>query len=405
MKLGLIGLKKNIDISIREKFSLGGKRKDEKLKALLEEFEEAVILSTCNRTEIYISHNLEDDELIDKVFDILEYDKSLKEYVFIKEDSSTIRHLFRVGCGFHSKILGEDQILGQIRDAYMDSFIIDGASKNLGRMFESAIACGKKFRTEAKLYEIPVSSVSIVVDKFINLNLKKIMVLGYGEIGQLAVKYLEKGDFEEIYLVLRDIKKAEGIEDKRVKVITFNEKNEYINDMDGIIGATSAPHPVVLEKDIEDEGSKIYCFDMAIPRDFEEGVLSKARVEVYNIDEISKIDDANKRLRTSRMKEFEPLALEAAHEFEEWLRLREISKVIKEIKTNGDDIYKRRLETFEQKQKESSDNSSLVKMLLKSTSDVYVHRAINLLKEEKLKGSEGECMRIIQRIFAPEEVR
>ena len=183
MKLGLIGLKKNIDISIREKFSLGGKRKDEKLKALLEEFEEAVILSTCNRTEIYISHNLEDDELIDKVFDILEYDKSLKEYVFIKEDSSTIRHLFRVGCGFHSKILGEDQILGQIRDAYMDSFIIDGASKNLGRMFESAIACGKKFRTEAKLYEIPVSSVSIVVDKFINLNLKKIMVLGYGEIG------------------------------------------------------------------------------------------------------------------------------------------------------------------------------------------------------------------------------
>ena len=405
MKLGLIGLKKNIDIGIREKFSLGGKRKDEKLKALLKEFEEAVILSTCNRTEIYISHDLEDEELINKVFDILEYDKSLKQYVFIKEDSSTIRHLFRVSCGFHSKILGEDQILGQIRDAYMDSFIIDGAVKNLGRMFESSIACGKKFRTEAKLYEIPVSSVSIVVDKFINLNLKKVMVLGYGEIGQLAVKYLEKGDFQEIYLVLRDIKKAEGIEDKRVKVITFSEKNKYINDMDGIIGATSAPHPIVLEKDIEDKGSKIYCFDMAIPRDFEEGVLRKDRVEVYNIDEISKIDDANKKLRTSRMKEYEKLTLEAIEDFEEWLRIREISKVIKDIKTNGDEIYKRRLETFEHKKKESLDNSNLVKMLLKSTSDVYVHRAINLLKEEKLKGSEGECMRIIQRIFAPEEVK
>ena len=405
MKLGLIGLKKNIDINIREKFSLGGKRKDKKLKSLLEEFEEAVILSTCNRTEIYISHDLEDDELIDKVFDILEYEDSLKEFVFVKEDSSTIRHLFRVSCGFHSKILGEDQILGQIRDAYMDSFMIYGASKNLGRMFESAIACGKRFRTEAKLYEIPVSSVSIVVDKFINLNLKKVMVLGYGEIGQLAVKYLEKGDFEEIYLVLRDIKKAEGIEDERVKVIPFSEKNKYINDMDGIIGATSAPHPVVLEKDIEDIGHKIYCFDMAIPRDFEEGVLSKDRVKVYNIDEISKIDDANKKLRSSRMKEFEPLALEAVHEFEEWLRLREISKVIKEIKTNGDDIYKRRLETFEHKQKERKDNSDLVKMLLKSTSDVYVHRAINLLKEDKLKGRELEYMRIIQRIFAPEEVK
>lgn len=404
MKLGLIGLKKNIDISIREKFSLGGRRKDEKLKALLKEFEEAVILSTCNRTEIYVFHDLGDEEFLNKVFEILEYDKSLKEYVFLKENHSTIKHLFKVSCGFHSKILGEDQILGQIRDAYMDSYAIDGASKNLGRLFESAIACGKKFRTEAKLYEIPVSSISIVTDKFMHLNLKKVMVLGYGEIGQLAIKYLEKGDFTEIYLVLRDIKKAAAIEDPRVKAITFSEKNNYINDMDGIIGATSAPHAIVLENDIADEGKKIYCFDMAIPRDFEEAVLKKERIESYNIDEISKIDDENKKLRVWRMKEHEHLLFESIAEFEEWLRVREISKTIRNIKNNGDEIYERRLKTFEHKRKDSKD-TDLVKMLLKSTSDVYVHRAINLLKEEKLKGSEKECMRILGRIFAPEVIK
>lgn len=403
MKLGLIGLKKNIDISIREKFSISGRKKDEKLKALLREFEEAVILSTCNRTEIYVSHDLEKEEFLDKVFEILEYNPSLKEFVFYEEGHNAIKHLFRVSCGYHSKILGEDQILGQIRDAYMDSYDIDGVCKNLGRLFESAIACGKKFRTQAKLYEIPVSSISIVSDRFINMNLKKVMVLGYGEIGQLAIKYLLKGDFEEIYLVVRDIKKAVGIEDKRVKLITFSEKNNFINDMDGIIGATSAPHAVVLEKDIDDIGKKIYCFDMAIPRDFEEGVLKKDRVEVYNIDEISKIDDENKKLRLKRMSDNEDLVYEAIEEFEEWLRLRQISKEIRKIKSNGDEIYKRRLKTFENKSRDSKDKE-LVKTLLKSTSDVYVHRAINILKEEKLKGSEGECMKIIQRIFAPEDV-
>ncbi|MCR4943706.1 MAG: glutamyl-tRNA reductase [Clostridium sp.] len=403
MKLGLIGLKRDIDISIREKFAFSGKKKDEKLKALLREFEEAVILSTCNRTEIYVSHDLEDDELLDKVFSILGYDESLKKYVFLREDYYTIKHLFRLSAGFHSKILGEDQILGQIRNAYMDSYDIDGVSKNLGRLFENAIACGKKFRTEAKLYEIPVSSISIVTDMFIHKDLKKIMVLGYGEIGKLAIKYLEKGDFEEIYLVLRDINKAKGIEDNRVKVITFNEKNKVINDMDGIIGATSAPHSIVLEKDIEDEGKKIYCFDMAIPRDFEEAVLRKERIEAYNIDEISKIDDANKKLREERMRENEYLVYEAIEEFQEWLRIRQISNQIKKIKSNGDEIYKRRLESFKHK-RQNSEDTKLVETLLKSTSDVYVHRAINLLKEEKLKGSEGECLKIIQKIFAPEEI-
>jgi glutamyl-tRNA reductase len=141
-----------------------------------------------------------------------------------ENEESTIKHLFEVSCGYHSKIKGEDQILGQIKTAYKESLDIKGTSKVLGRLFESAIACGKKFRNEAKLYEIPVSSISIVANKFIEMNCKKIMILGFGEIGQLAVKYFLQNQFEEIYLVLRDLSKAADLKDTKIKLLTFEEK-------------------------------------------------------------------------------------------------------------------------------------------------------------------------------------
>lgn len=400
--LGLIGVKKDIDISIREKFSIKITKKLGKIEKLLEEFKEVVVLDTCNRTEIYFDYHSDTQEVINKVFEILEWDEVLKQHTFFKNEESTIKHLFEVSCGYHSKIKGEDQILGQIKTAYKESLDIKGTSKVLGRLFESAIACGKKFRNEAKLYEIPVSSISIVANKFIEMNCKKIMILGFGEIGQLAVKYFLQDQFEEIYIVLRDLSKAADLEDTKIKILTFEEKNKYINEVDGIIGCTSAPHAVVFKEDLNEIGNKLYCFDMAIPRDIDKNVLELERVESYNIDEISKIDDENKILRAEKMKEYRYLIDDAIEEYKEWIKIRNISNKIREIKENGYEIYKRRLKTFNNKKNGSEDDNKLVGVLLKSTSDVYINRAIELLKEEKLKGCERECLRIINRIFAAE---
>jgi len=284
--LGLVGIKKNTDISTREKLSIISSKKEEILKELLCEFDEVVILNTCNRTEVYINYSCKEDLVLDKVFMKLNWDISLKKYVFLMDEKNTIKHIFQVSSGYHSKIKGESQILGQVKDAYRDSCKISRATKSLGKLFECAIACGKKFRAKAKLYEIPVSSISIVVNKLLELKCKKVMVLGYGHMGKLAIKYLLQSNFEEIILVLRDISKANDISDKRVKVINFKEKNKYINYMDGIIACTSAPHSVVLENDIMKTGNKIYCFDLAVPRDIDKEVLKLERIEGYNIDEI-----------------------------------------------------------------------------------------------------------------------
>ncbi len=400
--LGLVGIKKNTDIFIREKLSIISNKKEEILKKLLCEFDEVVILNTCNRTEVYINYSCKEDLVLDKVFMKLNWDISLKKYVFLMDEKNTIKHIFQVSSGYHSKIKGESQILGQVKDAYRDSCKISGATKNLGRLFECATFCGKKFRAKAKLYEIPVSSISIVVNKLLELKCKKVMVLGYGHMGKLAIKYLLQSNFEEIILVLRDISKANDISDKRVKIITFKEKNKYINYMDGIIGCTSAPYSVVLENDIMKTGNKIYCFDLAVPRDIDKEVLKLERIEGYNIDEISKIDDKNKVLRMERMNQYEYIINDSINEYIKWLELRKLSPEIKKIKENAERVYKRRLKTYINKSKDINE-SELVEKLLKSITNLYSNRAIEILKEEKLKGNEKECLQIIKKIFAQEE--
>ncbi|MCI6191077.1 MAG: glutamyl-tRNA reductase, partial [Clostridium sp.] len=131
-------------------------------------------------------------------------------------------------------------------------------------------------------------------------------------------------------------------------------------------------------------------------------VLKLERIEGYNIDEISKIDDKNKVLRMERMNQYEYIINDSINEYIKWLELRKLSPEIKKIKENAERVYKRRLKTYINKSKDI-DESELVEKLLKSITNLYSNRAIEILKEEKLKGSEKECLEIIKKIFTKEE--
>ena len=176
--LGLIGIRKNVDIKIRERLSITLSRQSKAIKELNKVYEEVVIISTCNRTEIYLSDCLGSEYEIRKIFEILDWDISFLEYTFYLEGEDVAKHLLEVVCGFHSKILGEDQILGQVKLAYELSLEHKAIHTKLLRLFEEAISCGKKFRTESKLYEIPVSASSIAVNKVEEFGARSVMVLG-----------------------------------------------------------------------------------------------------------------------------------------------------------------------------------------------------------------------------------
>ena len=398
--IAFIGIKKNTEIYIREKLSIKTDKKIEILENFLEKFKEVVILNTCNRTEIYFNHSEEDTEILKEIFEILEWDNDLQEYIFYIKGEDVYKHLFEVACGYHSKIVGEDQILGQIKDAYKDSIEVGACNKELGRLFQEAITCGKKFRSEAKLYEIPVSSVSIAVSNLVKNKSESVMVIGYGEVGKLAIKYLISHNVSNIYLALRNRRKAEDLEDTLVKIIDFEERNKYINNMDCIISCTSAPFTVINKKDIKDEGDPLVIYDMSVPMDVDKNVTLINRVSVYNIDEISKIEDENKELRVNRMNSKRYIVDKYIKEYTDWIKLRNISSVIQELKGKGKNICEKRILTFEHKSKNKED-INLVNTLIKSTSDTYINRAIEVLKQETLDGGE-ECLKVIKKIFLME---
>lgn len=400
----LIGIQKDVDLRLREKFVIRKSEYKDKLLNLLRFFQEGVIISTCNRTEIYFTDDKFSDENLNKVFEALGWSGELKQYVFYREEEKAIKHLMELACGFHSKILGEDQILGQIKNAYNESININEYKGPLQRIFQLAITCGKEFRTVAKLYEIPVSSASIAANKAIAQGIKDFMVIGYGDVGQLAVKYLLSHNIEKVYLVVRNPQTIIAVIDPRVEVVAFSKKSELLSKVSCVISCTSAPHIVLKEQDIDqavknnETIERYYIFDLAMPRDVEENIGDLEKVELYNIDRISSLDDENKKLRKERMKEFRWIINKYLEQFENWKNLREIAPVIKEIKTSAEKVCKERILTYSNKCREDN-HKELAERMIKSVSDYYTNRAIEVLKEEKLMGSEDQCLKIIERIF------
>lgn len=393
--LGLIGIKKGVDVSIREKLVISPRTKDLISNSLRNITDEFVILSTCNRTEIYFKGQGIDKELI---FEVLNWDKSLLEYVFYINGESAVKHLFELACGFHSRILGEDQILGQIRDAYLEGVEKGYIFSELMRLFEEAISCGKRFRSDTKLYEIPVSSSSIAVNKVIESKAEKLMVMGYGTIGKLVIKYALGTELKEINIVVRDKSKVEKITDQRVNILTYNEARERLNEMDGLISCTAASHLVVEKYDINKEGKNILLIDLAMPRDIDPQLQNYERVQLLDIDKISKLDDENKHLRVERMQKNKYIIDKYIKEYMNWLNLRCVTNYIKEFKDSGDFIVSHRVKSFENKCKNKED-AKLAEILIKSTADYYINRAIKVLKNEKAKGREEQCLRILMEIF------
>ena len=396
--LGLIGIRKNVDINIRERLAISLSKQPKAVKELNKLYEEVVIISTCNRTEIYISGCLGTEKEIRRIFEVLDWDISLLEYTFYLQGINVAKHLLEVVCGFHSKILGEDQILGQVKLAYELSLEHKAIHTKLLRLFEEAISCGKKFRTESKLYEIPVSASSIAVNEVEEFGASSVMVLGYGTIGSLVVKYALGSKFEKIFIVVRNKDKVPDLKDDRVNILDFNEYREVINEVDAVISCTAAPHIVIKDDYINKDGRNIMLIDLALPRDIDETLSKNKRVTLLDIDTISKLDGNNKKLRNEKMNEYKFLVNEYLNEYRDWLNIRGVTYYIHEMKNTGNSVVESRAKSFEHKCKDKRD-IDLATTLIKSTSDYYINRAIKLLKEEKLKGREEECLNILKQIF------
>lgn len=320
MKLVVVGINhKDTPLEIREKGAFIKRTLKEGIAALLEKdaIDEVIILSTCNRSEIYVAtHQVDVAEKNLKDFYLTQKSQELGDYLFVEKGRSAILHLYRVVTGLDSMILGEDQILGQAKDALELSQSVKGCGKYLTKAFREAVTFAKKVKTLYKISETPLSLSSTAVKHikrtYEDYARKKVLIIGSGKMGLLALRYMAAEGFEHVYMTNRTYHPGDTYQDiyDGVNVIHYEERYTALNQMDVIISATASPH-LVLKRDLMPERQKsLMVIDLALPRDIEQAVGEMEKVELLTIDNFKDIIDEKMHYR-------EKVAEKIAREIEE----------------------------------------------------------------------------------------
>lgn len=347
----MIGIDKDAPLKTREKASLKNfERVFHELKKL--GFQESVVLSTCHRSEIYFYSSDENFEKVERFY--LEY-TGLKgeerKYLKKREGCEAVKHIFRVAAGLESMVVGEDQILSQVKEALSKAQEFEGSGKILNRLFREAVTLGKRVRAEMGIGSLSLS-ISYIAVKFIEENLdglkdKKAFVIGAGEMGKIAIKHLLDKE-AKVFATNRSAARLISLKEEfpTIEVIPYEEKYLHIASSDIVISATDAPHYTVnYEKLMEvHKGRRIYFVDLGVPRDIDPKIGTLKEVSLYTIDDLKKTAEENLKERISLIPVIDKMVEEKVEEFAKWYRELEIEPYIKEVNRYAEKVY---LEEFE----------------------------------------------------------
>ncbi len=271
---------------------------------------ECVVLKTCNRVEIYVVSPKSSSIL----FSFAKEMGASTHIIDFYGHDETLEHLLRLAGGLESMIVGEDQILGQMKELYGYSKKAGTTGKILDTAFEKAIQVGKRIRNETRINKGSVSigsaAVDLAEDILGGLTGKFVLVIGAGEIGVLVAKALAEKDIEAIYIANRTFKKAEEIAyELGGHAVRLDDVETYLKDADVVISGTGAPHYILtremIEKAIENRNSKLLLIDIANPRDIEESAAELEDVELCNIDNLRVISERTLKMRKEEARKAE----------------------------------------------------------------------------------------------------
>lgn len=260
------------------------------------------IISTCNRTEIYLScddnfDNNADKLLIEKCN--LDY-KIFEKRFYLYENIDAVKHLIELGCGLKSQILGESQIVGQINNAVKLSRDSNCTDACLETLFRIAVTAGKEALTKERILNVPSSASAMAVNMLNkiydnNLRDKKCLVIGNGKMGRLAEKLLVD-NYAEVYVTLRSYKHGETIVPYGCKTIPYKDRFEIIDGCDIVISATTSSHYTINFKDMNDVIHKPnVIIDLAVPRDIDPEIEKIKEIKLFNIDDFKTDNNFNKK--------------------------------------------------------------------------------------------------------------
>jgi glutamyl-tRNA reductase len=384
---------KNIDIKMREKLAFNSdEEKDRFLKQILENThtKEAVLLSTCNRVEIITrSLNVKQSarDIIEKLashskvdFDLL-YDRA-----DIYDNDGAVHHLFSVASALDSLVIGETQIVGQLKDAFRFSQAKGHCSTNITRVMTFAFKCAANVRNATSLGtgSVSVASTAVAKAKDIIGNTKgvKALVIGAGEMSELTIKHLLSSGFD-VVLTSRDLKKAQILADTfdaNVSVQPYSELSNLLAITPVMITATSAPYPIITKENAPSSSIARYWFDIAVPRDIDENI-SLSGLEIFSVDDLQDIVNENMSLRAEQAKTAYGIVSRMSMEFFEWLKSLEIEPVVKNLYLKGEEIIDKKVKNAIKKGFISSKDEENIRKLCQTVITEYLHNPSKQLKD------------------------
>lgn len=339
---------KSAPLDLRERLAFTPQSLPEALRSLhkIESVEEASIISTCNRTELYCVVNGNDDKALIEWFSAFHgFEPSMIEgHLYLHQHEETIRHTMEVACGLDSMVLGEPQIAGQMKDAYALATQQGTVGQLLGKLFQHAFAVAKQVRTDTAIGSSPVSvafaAVSLAKQIFGELNDSTALLIGAGETIELTARHLHSQNIKNMIVANRSLDRAENLANEfNGEAIRLQHIGDHLHRADIVIASTASPLPVLGKGTVERalkarKHEPIFMVDLAVPRDVEPEVAKLDDVYLYAVDDLQEVIDENLQSRLQAAEQARDIVADEVQHFLNWQRSLVSVDIISELRTS-----------------------------------------------------------------------
>jgi glutamyl-tRNA reductase len=404
---------------IREKVAFPEEGIGEPLRTVnsLDGVQENMIISTCNRVEIVLAAESKGAVEVMKAF-LSEHHgvprEELDRHLYLHSNGEAIRHLYRVACGLDSLVQGEPQILGQVKDAYEYAGKAGTLGLVLNRLLKKTFSVAKRVRTETGIGRSAVSvsyaAVELAKKIFGEVEGRTAMIIGAGEMGELALKHLVGSGIKEVFVVNRTFEKAVALaEEFGGSAIKFDDFLDQLLITDIVISSTGAPHVIIHADDIRGLMSRrkyqpIFFIDIAMPRDIDAGVDDIDNAYLYNVDDLRAVVDTNIQERKKEAEKAEAMVVGEVATFQKWVNSLQVVPTIVSLRGKIEQIRAAETEKVLGRLPDLTDKDrQQVKALTNAIVNKILHRPQAVLKEAAHTEDAGLYLEVTRKMFDLQE--
>ena len=421
MKLQMIGCSHHdATVEFREKISFTTEQVGEALRAFRRRFPagELVLLNTCNRVELYATGGEESEFGKTEFAEFLAEQHQLStseiiDHMICRAGQDALNHLFTVACSLDSMVIGEAQILSQVKQAYDLACHTDSAGPLTHSVFQTAIRTAKRVHQETSIHRRRVSVPSVAVGEvasevFDTLRDKRIVLCGAGEMGEETLRYLKQAGATDIRILNRSYERAVSLaETFQAEPVLWDSLGESIIDADMLIGTTSAPEAILDQATFAQLHSKrnervLLILDLAIPRDFDPAIGKMSGVYLYGIDDLQSACERNRREREKELPKAKQIIAEESRRFMQAVSQRATGPVIQQLRTQAEELKHQELERLINKLDLSGLDPSARKEIEKSFDRLInklLHPPLTSLRDDAAEGHSKGLLEALRHLF------